>query len=182
MRIRPARTSITESALTLRRQRPKIEQRLFLRLDDFMRFAIPQLTTMVLLVHVGLGCCWHHAHACATLDADADVAAACCGHGGSDHRPHHDHCDHSFADTAPFHGGHDRHEHPCEGDRCTFVRSKPSSEQGLDRDDGSFAALSAVMPHVDRWIYDAAIEVAPLFHEDIPLPLRAHLLFRVLLI
>lgn len=80
-----------------------------------MHFPIPQLATLLLLAHSVLGCCWHHAHACADdcceEPAPVSVSCACSGHGND--RPH--------SDGAP--SQNERHDgHNCQGQRCSFIR------------------------------------------------------------
>ena len=81
-----------------------------------MRSPLPQLTTILLLVHLGFGCCTHHAHACET-DCCATPAAsveAC---------P----CDKHRDDETPVR--HDEGQHQCDGNPCSFVSSEPVPEE-----------------------------------------------------
>jgi hypothetical protein len=159
-----------------------IAQRASLRLDGFMRFAIPQLTTILLVFHVGLGCCWHHAHACVTHDGDTHTSAQACPCEAEDHELEHAHLAYELAGGAPSPCGHDRHEHQCEGDRCTFVRSKPASGQAAEWDLSTFSIPAAATLREIPLSDSFASADAASAREHAALPLRAHLLFGVLLI
>ena len=64
-----------------------------LRLESFMRSPVPQIATIALVLHMGLGCCFHHAHHA--------VADAVCAIDGSDkHECKDDHLDHAHTETA----------------------------------------------------------------------------------
>jgi hypothetical protein len=182
MRILPARAAAAESNLTQSAGKPKIGQRVSLRLDGFMRFAIPQLTTILLVLHVGIGCCWHHAHACVTHDSDAHKSAKACPCESQDHELGLGESNHELAAGGPSPCGQDRHEHSCEGDRCTFVRSKPTSELASDRDLGTFSPFAAVTLRASHWGDPFASADAARARYKVSLPLRAHLLYGVLLI
>ncbi len=53
-----------------------------------MHKTVHTLTMLLMLYHVLVGCCWHHAHAeSPTSRADGSLNTACCGH---DHGEHHD--------------------------------------------------------------------------------------------
>lgn len=148
-----------------------------------MTFPVPQLTTLVLLAHSLLGCCWHHAHACADecCPTPAPTAAACLC---NEHQ--HPHCQPDpedggqHPDHGPFPHQHHDADHACQASRCTFLRTEVSPRLVQ-------AELASLLP-LDSW---RTIEtpLPPLFRLEVDEPatlsappLRAHLLFGVLLI
>ena len=151
-------------------------RRYSLRLELFMRFPVPQVMIIVLLIHTALGCCWHHAHQCATncCDSPPAVVQAC---------PCHTHQtpDRTLSHERPE-GDHHRHEHNCDGDRCTFLRSEQSSEECVGRSldvafvfwDTSLGADSSIRPPCTGISNNPSSGCAP--------PIRSHLLLSVLLI
>jgi hypothetical protein len=139
-----------------------------------VRFPMPQIATVVLLVHMGLGCCWHHAHTVAAgcRASPALVAGACaCGDHGqeSENFPEHD-------------GGRDPHDHSCSGSRCTYVRHEHAPEQHGDF--GSVLSRFDVTCSVQdlRGSSGHAVRLADPFGDHVGSPPRMHLLFGVLLI
>ncbi len=149
-----------------------------------MLFPISQVATILLVVHLGLGCCLHHAHTYARTCSDPIVAATtscgCDAHadneGSRAYRQHNYNGDPSTGqETKPRH-------HSCDGDRCSFVRSEPLPVQ---RGESRFHCCS-----LDFTLSSAITE---LLHARQTvdwdhllcgggLPVRAHLLFSVLLI
>ena len=138
-----------------------------------MRFPLPQITILLLLVHMAFGCCGHHAHAC-EIDCCAEPAAraeACA-------------CDtHQHDGPAEDSEGSDHGEqHHCAGDHCTFVSSQSSPEQigefELDVCPLEFVvadvSVDLFRSHFDR-SFDQRISLAGI-------SLRTHLALRVLLI
>ena len=81
-----------------------------------MQSPLPQLTTILLLVHLGFGCCTHHAHACETECCAAPAASvqAC---------P----CDTHRHEETPVR--HDDGQHQCDGNPCSFIYSEPLREE-----------------------------------------------------
>ena len=138
-----------------------------------VRLRIPHITVLLLLAHVGLGCCWHHSHTCtvSSCESPAVTSGSCCGDG---HRHgKHGHHDHS----APV-----PHQDQCDGEQCTFLPPKPSPVQ---KGELQFApcfldtALSPIKPR----LLDSHLTHGqdPSLHVDGP-PVRTHLLLGVLLI
>ena len=134
---------------------------------------ICNLTSVALLAHVLLGCCWHHGHRCSHQSAAAaEVASAhdrCCA------QPQEGtHSQGSVGDCG--HG-----DNGCQGVRCVFVSDAP----------GAAAAVPA-------WQHRDALPLGPLAVDTSPAgsplcgeaslaagccrPLRIHLLHQVLLI
>lgn len=147
-----------------------------------MRFPVPQLAILMLLVHTALGCCSHQAHECEASCGDSVVALA-----NECPDESHEHEDHSGLQKQPGDGIHSegdrhRHERDCDGIHCTFVRS--------DRSLGDHAGCS--VDAAPLW-WDASLQpgdriYVPLLHAlDCPSPhfrpaVRSHLLLSVLLI
>jgi hypothetical protein len=147
-----------------------------------MRFPVPQLAILVLLVHTALGCCLHFAHECEAGCGESVVAPANeCPCESPDHE------DHSGLQKQPgdgihSEGDHHRHERDCDGIHCTFVRS--------DRSLGDYKGRSA--DATPLWWGDSLqrgnrIYVPLLRAHDCPSPhsrpaVRSHLLLSVLLI
>jgi hypothetical protein len=154
----------------------------FLRLESFMVCPIPHITTLALLVHLALGCCWHHRHTCVPAQAKDDVVAV----GGGCR--HHHHGKPSDEECDALAGDHDGHSHRCDGDRCHFVRSDV-----LQRPGGGGERVDSVPPASPFPFSSACLAnlCRPNLHgfghsdrrvADIGLPVRAHLLLGVLLI
>jgi hypothetical protein len=180
MTILHAAMAVTKPALTRGGGRPKIEWRNSATVRTCMRFAMPQLATIVLLVHMGLGCCWHHAHACVAHGHAPHAGGEGCACEAS-HPPLCEHrCDHADGPDAP--GGHEGHEHQCDGDRCEFVRSKPFCDEGRDGNVNAIAVPSVAPAMECPLKLNASTMRAATSPGGLPLPLRAHLLFCVLLI
>jgi len=150
-----------------------------------MQFALPQLTTIVLLVHMGLGCCWHHAHACAAGDYGHAVGdEEPFSHADHEHISHFEHCSHVDGNHGCPHDDHQRHQHECDGDRCTFVRSKSAFEQNSDLTVSVLcdSSLPALISWDVLWQgFERPFDSGEILG-GVPLPLRAHLLYCVLLI
>lgn len=147
-----------------------------------MLFPISQVTTFLLVVHLGLGCCLHHAHTYARTCSEAIVATTdscgcATGHEGSDaYRQHNYNGGPSTGqETNPRH-------HSCDGDRCSFLRLQPSP---LQRDQLRFHScplgFTFSLPKSELFPTRQMVDWDHL-HCDGSLPVRAHLLFRVLLI
>ena len=88
-----------------------------------MRALVPQIMTILLLVHLAFGCCWHHAHFCRTDAPSTDArSCACVVHEESARSWGHDNLDQDNDRTheRPPTRGH----HNCEGTKCTFLRSE----------------------------------------------------------
>ncbi len=145
-----------------------------------MRFPVSQITTLALFVHVTFGCCWHHGHACVPKRTGATtVAAVYHGHG---HCESHGHEGEDPSDGTSYPSDNGSHEHQCQGSDCSFVLTETSRQQ---RCDGNFADCP--------WEWGVATTTPATLpqptsfrggHGDFyaSAPLRAHLLFSVLLI
>ena len=149
-----------------------------------MQFCIPHITTVVLLLHLGLGCCWHHSFTCKHDEghqtATNDVTCSCHepGHAGNELGCATD----GFADGTAIHPGHSRHGHHCDGDHCTFVRSFGSSERA-----GELRLCVHPLETAGRLApLDAPLQQSTgeslLNTRYVSLTLRAHLVLSVLLI
>ena len=176
-----------------------IRWRGFTRLESYMQFPVPQITSIVLLAHMVLGCCWHHTHTCAMTRCDrplGGVAASGCGiHAHDEIAPKHEqhaytpvsridvsHSDVSHIDVGVTHNDDTPHPHRCGGDRCSFVRTESWPAQT-----GEFcfdlcpvdAALFSAKP---AWIRAHQTYSQGNWRCNDGPPVRAHLLFSVLLI
>ena len=159
-----------------------IARRHSFRLELCMRFPVPQVMIIVLLIHTALGCCWHHAHQCATSCCDSPPAVVkacpCQTHQAQDRILSHEHHDKNERPE----GDHHRHEHNCDGDQCTFLRSEQSSEKWVERSldvaflswDPSLREDSPIRPPCTGAADNPTLACAP--------PIRSHLLLSVLLI
>lgn len=170
------------SGLTPQLQKLKMSIRGFSRLESYMQFPIPQITILMLLVHLGVGCCWHHGHTCPVncYDLPAATADACpCGvqnHG-------------AYASSnglrcndAPVLGDRGHREHPCDGGRCVFVRTDDSPDQ-LALFANPLCPMDVVSPHQDLARGHRRLEAAADGSVCFACPsLRLHLLLQVLLI
>ena len=89
-----------------------------------MRSPLPQLTTVLLLVHLGLGCCLHHSHACEMGSYELETA-------GAEGCEHHRHSPNTAkpqkeCDAPPVGIGREgHHSHECSGQDCTFIAVRP---------------------------------------------------------
>lgn len=146
-----------------------------------MPFPVSHITAFVLLLHMLLGCCLHHAHTCEMGCCSEPAAAAepC----GSHAHQHADHDDHSAGEGSKGSDpGEHPHKHHCNGERCTFIQKQPSPEQL-----GVFAVESCPL-EVAVSGYDAdAVRVSFEGMNSQPVrvagnSLRTHLALRVLLI
>lgn len=167
-------------ALTWLLEKLTIKRRRFFRLESLVQFPIPQITTLALLVHAALGCCWHHGHACVPKGNGATPAVAVCH--GHLHCDSHGHEGEDQSDDTSHPSDDSSHDHQCKGSDCSFLATEISPEQ---RGELSFDVCPL------DWVATAAVSTSlprqPSFqldHRDsrCRAPLRAHLLFSVLLI
>lgn len=88
-----------------------------------MRSALPQITTILLLLHMGFGCCFHHVHACAwdSCVGDHTPASDCNDH---DHSPVVDANSLAEHDSSHCICHDEHHAHECSGEDCTFVAAR----------------------------------------------------------
>ena len=163
------------TALTGWPEKPIIRWKGVSRLESYVQFPIPQMTTFILLGHLGLGCCWHHAHTCtATCCESPAVTAGLCG---CDVHAHNEtkHGQYGYSDDT-------RHRHQCDGDRCLFVRWEPSPDQKGELHFDLCPLDVALSPTKSELIYSRQTCGQDHSLRDDGLRLRAHLLFSVLLI
>jgi len=158
-----------------------IELFVFSPLETAMRVFLSHLTAALLLVHAAFGCCWHHAHAeernChAAPRAAAPTCPGDCHHGDRSGHPHHDGEEGEDSPAAP-----EPCRHPCDDRPCVFIRmdsassSRPSCDQAI-APAGDCPSPTNVL--ADR---DARLTVCSPW-DDVPGPLRPHLLYQILLI
>lgn len=133
------------------------------------------LTAVMVLAHLLLGCCWHHQHAFGNQPAGTgcvDSAGAGC-HGPS--------CGEEVG--CPHHpaGGEHRGRNGCEGVRCVFVTGQPSRTPAASA--AELSNLAAVVPTIDEGLPAESSVWARAFAADRRCPsLRTHLWQQVLLL
>lgn len=142
------------------------------------RFCITLATLLAMLLHAGIGCCWHHAHpdhaVCMEQASGRETvsdtqASACCHH--KCHR-------HSHAGTEGIDGSEgpspkpDRHQpahEDCSDETCQYlladILKAPAPAEGSSVLDAPAAlssqvALRMVGLHGDRWRADATLSHA----------------------
>ena len=149
-----------------------------------MQSPIPHITTFVLLFHLGMGCCWHHGATClgehGQQPSAVDATCVCPSQEHADTDPSRE--TERRACRVAFHHDQSSHEHPCDGDHCTFVRSSGSTERTIElrmrvrtlETAGLLTPADVPLPQSNCICLPDAC--------DRFLPLRTHLLFGVLLI
>lgn len=173
---------LLSSALTRQLEKPIIRWKGFSHLESYVRFPISQITAFMLLIHLGLGCCWHHAHTCTVnyCESPAQVQAPCGCDAHAHNEPEHNRA--QRGDDTPSRNDDNPHRHSCDGDRCWFVRSDPSPKQksGPSFDLCSFDVI--MLPTKSELFHSRQTYCQdPLGRHTAP-PVRAHLLFSVQLI
>ncbi|HJN09151.1 MAG TPA: hypothetical protein QF564_10710 [Pirellulaceae bacterium] len=147
-----------------------------------MQAVTSHLATYLLLIHMVLGCCFHHAHACeleccpepVANDQTCDCSA-------------HDALDQTAAELAGIVGDlpadrRDHHQHQCEGDQCRFVVVERTSEQGRKLNVGVRSLSLAITGHGFDAVGKTIIPGTVYSHSKSGFSLREHLRLRVLLI
>ncbi len=115
-------------ALTGARETPIISRLGISRLESYVQFALPQLTTIILLAHMVFGCCTHHLHACETDCCSEPTANAddcrCETHLHDEHSTNFEN-----GITRSSQGGDHHEQHQCAGGDCTFVFGQPVADE-----------------------------------------------------
>ena len=144
-----------------------------------MRRPIPHITTFVLLVHLALGCCMHHAHSCETACCEAPIAVAeACPCGG------HEHNEDKSSDKQHSSGQDSNrpHEHSCDGGKCVFTQTETHTDVAGELRGGNFA-FAILLDSEDLTASAAANDhLLQIRYGVADPPLRAHLLNQILLI
>ncbi|HVW00077.1 MAG TPA: hypothetical protein VHB77_07050 [Planctomycetaceae bacterium] len=122
------------------------------------RVLTSSLTTVALLAHVLLGCCWHHRH------EHADHPAVCETHEHEQHAAAGEHshshaCDahsdcHEHDSPVCMHTGPCSHHHTCTGVACSYLAAKVLKAERFDCQDllCSIELPSAAQPaRLDVW-------------------------------
>jgi hypothetical protein len=105
-----------------------MKQTVAIRAEFRMRALVSHLMTVVLLIHAVVGCCWHHQHRCGTnCRSEVTAAQGTCPCEEHQHETTLAHIQPGDVDRAGC--DESRHEHGCDGDRCSFVRSERSPVQ-----------------------------------------------------
>ena len=138
------------------------------------------LTAVMVLAHMLLGCCWHHRHACGDEPActiNANIARVkiaaddCCSHPCGQELG----CPGEPAD--PEHNGRDG----CEGGRCVFVGAQPSrTPAGSATELGDVAAVAVTV--VDGLPAESSVSTRAFAATRRCPALRTHLYQQVLLL
>lgn len=128
------------------------------------------LTALSLLVHLLLGCCWHHEHVCAERPAETAAVATFDGHAAIHEEAEPECCEASG-----------EHSHPgdsCEGSQCLTVLRDSAHETCPDQ-----VVAPAILSEIAALLDVAVRPTAETSVEGrIALPLRPHLLYQLLLI
>ncbi|WP_428306305.1 hypothetical protein [Lacipirellula sp.] len=97
----------------------------------------------MLLLHAAIGCCWHHQHVAAQVEASESqlLPVVCGGHAHSHDGHRHDH------DSAPAEPEHRHSDDGCGEEACQFVKS--DAGYSLSLLDG---AMLATAPAIDTTI------------------------------
>ena len=149
-----------------------------------MPFLMHQIMTNLLAVDLGLGCCLHHAHAYApTCGAPISATADACGcgthadiEGTSESAPKNDRNGPSISqESMPL-------WHYCDGDRCSFVWSKPVRGQEGKSHFNHCPLVTTLSPTSLEQLHSCQIVGSDHLLRGTGLSLCAQLLFRVLLI
>ena len=146
-----------------------------------MRTIVCLTTALAFALHIGLGCCFHHAHAADgntcqhPPEADQDsLELATSGHTHSHADHDHQHADESPASPTPDSCPHEE----CKSGKCVFV-----SISKVDLSQLANISLPAILVHESLEVLaDGASILNSDFGGPPKLPLRLHLLHQVMLI
>ncbi len=149
-----------------------------------MQSPLPQITTFLLLVHMGFGCCWHHEHTHAVVCGGAHPARGVTTHDDHDgmhgEACHADEAAHRQAEHLPHEPG-DPHSSDCDDTHCVFLRIDQTSDlQGGTCVGSTF--LAAVALSDDLPIHALSGHGLDALRRVQGPGLRAHLAFQVMLI
>jgi hypothetical protein len=125
------------------------------------------LTAAVLTVHLTMGCCLHHAHACESTNCTLPATAA---------SSHDSHCHDSPSNDSD----HSKHgPQKCKGEKCSFVPPSLTASHSLTQPLQGF-----VITLIEETTSPKGIVAEQNFFATgrLPLPLRLHLANQVLLI
>jgi hypothetical protein len=126
------------------------------------------LIAATLVVHLMVGCCSHHAHACDNKDGPSSA-----------------HSDASHDGDCPESGGDDSHHGPqnCQGDRCSFLSRTVSPSQAVsDSFTLPFQTVFVALPDDQLPLVGFGPEPLSLTSGRLLLSVRLHLANQVLLI
>jgi len=85
------------------------------------------LTAVVFAVHLMVGCCWHHAHACESKDDVQPTHWQCPDSHSGSHDGDKDHSDHGPQD--------------CQGSQCSFVASSSPNSHSFAQSSQPFVTV-----------------------------------------
>ena len=148
-----------------------------------MQAITSHLATYLLLIHMVLGCCFHHAHECARecCPEPQAIAHTC------DCSTQHDAVTGSASELAGGVGDlpsdrHEQHQHQCEGDQCRFVAVERASEHDHALNMGIRSLSLDLASHGSDAVGKTIVPGFDHTHSIAGFSLRAHLQLRVLLI
>ena len=162
-----------------------------------MQAITSHLATYLLLIHMVLGCCFHHAHACESecCPEPAAVSHSCdCHDNGVPEMgtPELAVSELAVSELAVSElagnvgdlpqDGRDHHQHQCEGDQCRFVGVARASEQDHELNVHIRSLSLAVASHGSDAVGKTTVPGFDNSHSISGFSLRAHLRLRVLLI
>ena len=145
-----------------------------------MQTPIPQLTALLLFMHISFGCCLHHVHTCDVNGADSPAirveTCPCSDHQHDNDGPlQKDDEQSSEQDKSPA-------GHSCGGDQCVFNKTEISSDV-LSQFTHDLVASDTTpefsSPQIPSAILATAMEAR---HPGGYPPLRTHLIHQILLI
>ena len=145
----------------------------FQELGEFMHKLVHNLALSMVLYHLLVGCCCHHAHA-HPKDSGShhdELAVACCSH--------HDHSQREGEPSDPAHSS-DREHGGCDDTRCVFVVPNPGGATRLVSQVNPLVLMSFAPQPAAAALVTSLTREPP--RPAAALPLRLHLWNQILLI
>ncbi len=133
---------------------------------------VHNLALSMVLYHLLVGCCCHHAHGNNSFPHHDELAATCCSH--------HDHCDSSREKSNRSTNEPDREHGGCHDSQCVFVIPNPDSSARITSHVNPLVALG-LAPQVTSRVY-ALCTPRESRQPSVAEPMRLHLLHQILLI
>lgn len=146
-----------------------------------MQSVLPQLTTVLLLIHMGFGCCFHHTHTCDASDCTPESSHDSSCH---DHHPSSaDSAGRGVCQASSVRGRHDEHHsHECSDEACTFVVTRSRVANGIEEVRGALSSMTPGLSGADTATRETLVAGnLGVAHTRSPSP-RAHLKLQVLLL
>lgn len=158
-----------------------------------MRFPVPQISISVLVLHLVLGCCWHHGHCYETHNSDqADrrdngttIVTACrCSethHSESRSDSSQPHEDPARSGSDHPSGSQPSESYPCDGEPCSYLRSERITAQHTELCVHAFERVGGASHH-DELILSMQFFAFDIRPSDAGPPVRRHLMLHILVI